>query len=102
MECSDSPLKPNGKTGPAPAGVTLNELQQRYDDVRKDMEQKRIATVLMNEMNSVVTAAKRPRIDQFVCTSLGSFSAEANNKNRPMYQLIAFAMMKEVIGMKQL
>ena len=90
-------------TGPHPINIPSGKLQEQYRELYRHVDHT-IGQNLRHEINGILTKAKPLCIDRFVCTSLGSFALEAEkcgtntDINRPLHQLVAFVMMKEVIG----
>ncbi|KAL8966334.1 MAG: hypothetical protein Q9183_003417, partial [Haloplaca sp. 2 TL-2023] len=87
---------------PHAINISSKRLREKYRELYRHIDHT-IGQNLRHGINGILTKAKPLFIDRFVCTSLGSFAVEVEkcgtntDINRPLHQLVAFVMMKEVI-----
>lgn len=70
---------------------------------KHELDRDGITTQLATAFEALLAQSKVDHISKCLCTSLGSFTSEKYAKNdgqpnRPMYQLVAFEVMKRTLG----
>ncbi|KAL8688697.1 MAG: hypothetical protein Q9218_005455 [Villophora microphyllina] len=75
-----------------------DSLVSNPDDIKKRLQTSGTAALLSQDLENVIRKCKGLVIDRFICTAIGSFSAgTVETPNKPLCQLAAFQIMKEVI-----